>query len=699
MAVWFLRVLGVPQLHLWDSPDAGEVRFRYRDTWLLLASLVLEERPLLRETLLWRLGHDQATMGKERLRLRLNDLRHGNSAPLKPGQFAGGIGSENLLTQGATVQLRPGSVTTDVTQIRTALAQAPHLSNLSQRRDCLWKAARLLRGPFLEGYTSPSEGDLWLEQQRLEADRLTAELWLSLGKVLDAMGERRGAFDATRRAYALRPDHPETLEFLLDLTEGAQEWEELRLLTHPTNMDSLLPYLSELAQREVPLTVSEERALEEAVRVRLSQLALSTITQLYHISGFPQAFTAAQAEAICGLHEEALQHLKQVFPLQCQGQRYTFLPTLRDILQRLAPPALRAAFRSVHAAYFYEDSYRQTTHEEHLTRGADDAINLTLAVEWFLAQGPSLSGLFFLCYFWDFVPDQARLPERRARCEAYLNEALLTLPPEQAVHASHHLATLAIDRGQFSKAMACLRFGLEKLQPTNPHLLRSLLIAAHHAAEDTIVEEVAMLLEDTSSRAHWQPYDQIRFEVDIHMLLADNKGARQRFREAWEHHERAFSLQKQQVPAEYNAPALLWEQRAWLLEGLGREKEAEPCWDRAFHDYTQANNRAGMAACYAAMGKRLSQTGWSHLGESLVRQALQWLHELDNPGAVAATKGVLGDVLLAQGQVAEAHALYEDGLRYWQAQKHPRWIEKFEVRLAHYEKTLGKMQATTGERQ
>ena len=46
-------------------------------------------------------------------------------------------------------------------------------------------------------------------------------------------------------------------------------------------------------------------------------------------------------------------------------------------------------------------------------------------------------------------------------------------------------------------------------------------------------------------------------------------------------------------------------------------------------------------------------------------------------------------MLAAKGEIEAARTLYEEGLAFWQAKKHPHWIRRFEQRIQRLDSRLG----------
>ena len=685
MASWYLSVMGSPILIDQNADPDRQVRFRYRDTWVLLASLVLEPGTNRREALILRLALDGEQTGRDKLRFRLNDLRHGAPNRQKNSQSFCGIGATSVLADTETVALHRGLVRSDFQDVEAALELAAQLATPEQRVTCLRDAAALLRGGFLEGYELPGEGDGWLERMRFEAERLSAEVWLQLAHALDATGERRGAFDAARKAYVLRPEHPETLELLLDLSDGAREHEEVLQLSKRLGVEKLLPCLEELERDGVSLTITEESVLREAIRVRLAQLSQEVTRGLKAISGFPQAFTASQALAICDLSVETLERITRAFPLRKEENRYALLPAIRAAFQSTLSEQERQHFHERHSLYWCTTISSPEAHDFRKVARQEDKENLKLAASWYLKHAPQREGVIFLQYYWHSHNYPCSASEVK-QSEAYLQRAMEELTQDTAQLASQLLGSLAVHRQDFSQAIFWLRVAVERFSSISETSWIELLIASHHAQQDEVFDETLIYIPDL--KVLWE-------RVQLHFHIAENRRARHRFTEALEHNDIALEMQKTLDTLKphngtlHGTLPVLWGQRGSILQALKRVEEAEHCWDTALIGYEVHKNQGGIAECYQALGQLAAQSGRVGLGISLVQQAIATFAEVGNEGAVAAAQGTLGDILRARGEIKEARSLYEKGLAFWKERDHPRWIEIFEARLAKSEVVSG----------
>jgi len=684
MPLWYLQVLGTPLLT--PSGDSSPpVRFRYRDTWVLLASLALDPAMSRRDSLIHRLALDNKSQGKDKFRFRLNDLRHGAPQRGKSEEAFCGIGLDNVRTEGERVWLSPGVVTTDLQEVARVLQEARPLG-AALKAECLRRVVTHLRGGFLEGYELVGSGDGWLEQMRFEAERLAAEVWLELARALDQVGERRGAFEAVRKAYTLRPETPEVLELLLDLAEGAHEQEEILSLSKRLGVEVLLPRLEALEREGQTLTVSEEIALREAVQTRLSQLSTKTVVDLKVLSCFPQEFTIEQAQAIAQVTPETLERIRHAFPLRREGEYYSLLPVLQMVLRQGVVPEAHEAFRERHAKYFFAllgtgEVSKKAHSADWVVRLRREEGHLIAAIRWFTEHPPSRQGLVLIQASLHWTNGSSRVKAVVKECKGYLQAAFETLTGDTARLAAELLGGLAIHYRDFTEAVYWLRITLEQFEQPDQHAWLAILIATHHAQQDALFDTIAeLILTQGSLRNSMEPSVYLRFKEAVLHQITENYAARGRLTEALEHNRSCFALcQKlgiEPLPSR-------WAQRGNILARQGQWGEAESCWDKALLGYEALGDRGGVAECYRELGILSVQQGRHGLGISLVRQAIHMFEEVGNEGAVAASQGVLGDILLGQGKLEEAQQLYQAGFAFWKEQGHARWIEKFASRMTH----------------
>ncbi len=683
MARWYLQILGTPQLASLNSEQGETVRFRYRDTWLLLTSLALEPQLNRRDALIHRLGFESKTFAKETFRLRLHDLRHGAAQRKESDPKYCGIGQASLLTEGEVVALAPGAVTTDLQELEEVLCTGRLLTTPKERIACLKRGTVLLRGPLLDGFDAALYPDPWLETLRFRADRLASELWLLLAQELDTVGERRSAFDAARKAYTLSPENPETLELLLSLAEGVRERDEVVQLSKQLGVEGLFSRLEELEKDGQALTISEENALLEAVKLRLSQLSQAASFALKQIACFPQDFTAEQAAAVASVSPEILERLVKAFPLRKSHGRFSLLPALRRALKSLLTETEIQRFAESHAQFFSAlvDSWHTSgiEREPFRARMEGERDNLFTALLWFQTRPVSYAGVGLILGIWFWLGGVPEIRLALHPLNPYLEAAVEKLSGYEAAIAAELRGNFAMDQQDFPRALHWFLMTQKHFTQDPTHFF-FILLSAHHAAQDEVFDHYADLILNHFPIPSMTAENKARFLETIHCHVATNHSARQNYDKALEHNERAFSLRRELGLSEDSSPPL-WGQRATILWGLGRVEESEQCWDQALKGYEAQKNLGGVAECYQEIGRLASLKGQGGLGVSLLRQAIVLFEESGNPGAVAAAEGTLGDICLELGEYEKARVLYEKGLSYWQAQNHPRWTERFEKRL------------------
>ena len=114
----------------------------------------------------------------------------------------------------------------------------------------------------------------------------------------------------------------------------------------------------------------------------------------------------------------------------------------------------------------------------------------------------------------------------------------------------------------------------------------------------------------------------------------------------------------------------------------GHYDEARALLDRSLRIRQKKAEHNGEAGCLAALGQLAYEEAQYALARQFLGQAAQSFAALGKTPARAEVLGQLGDVALAEGEVAEAEKYYGEGLAVWKAEKQDFWIGKFLVRQA-----------------
>ena len=284
-----------------------------------------------------------------------------------------------------------------------------------------------------------------------------------------------------------------------------------------------------------------------------------------------------------------------------------------------------------------------------------EPVNLALAAAWYLEEPPLRQGLVYLQQYWHEAGGYPTTVDATRQCRVYLKHALEELAPGDAVLAAELLGRLALKLEDFTEALHWFRVSVGHFGATLYHPWRDLLIAAHHAAQDEIFDEVIQSFP-LENKQFWEC-------ADIMFHVAENQMARRHFAEALQYNEKACAFHWKAGRTEDDVPVLIG-QRAMIFQGLGSVAEAERDWDRALLGYEAQGNRGGVAECYHELGRLAARNGRVGLGISLVQQAISTFEETGNIGAVAATQGTLGDIFLECGQREKARTLFEKGLAF-----------------------------------
>ena len=114
----------------------------------------------------------------------------------------------------------------------------------------------------------------------------------------------------------------------------------------------------------------------------------------------------------------------------------------------------------------------------------------------------------------------------------------------------------------------------------------------------------------------------------------------------------------------------------------GHYDEARTLLDRSLRIRQKKAEHNGEADCLAALGQLAYEEAQYALARQFLGQAAQSFAALGKAPARAAVLGQLGDVALAEGELAEAEKCYGEGLAIWKEEKHELWIGKFLTRQA-----------------
>ena len=653
------------------------------------------------------LATDPKTSSREKIAARLWPNSPGPLNNLRPVLFflRKAVGPDMLVEEGDTLRLAPGALITDLSEIANACDRA-------KRSDCPEKRAEILRemdlrlnGDFLEGFEEATDAtDRWLSVTRQWATELTDEATRLLADALTEVGDARGAAEVRRRVYGIIEPAP--------------------VPKRPPTFRDLLPHWEALHRDGLMLTPREERLASATLSAELTKLPESLRRGFCRLSVFPQSFTARQAERIAQVDANALARLRASCLVWDEATligsddapRFFLLPALRRAAWRRLTSGEQQSIRERHAHYFYQfegDGWPERNSEQPRLWGRVEFANYTAAVNFFLEREATDEVVIF---YTNVNHATADLPwaqqEICQRIADYLETTVQqSLSPLSAYNLTESLAHIAVTRSDFSGAACWFRRAVEYwelvtgthhqdvgMQPSEwrsnlVSQLTGLLTTAHHAGDDAAFDEVKEL---SLRLLPTLPDPQIALLIQVNMLylFAENGYARGNLEQALEANTARFGLLPELFRltpwrADY-LPAAHY-QRGLILSRLGRIEDALAALDTALTGFREWGERGthGVADCLQEMGIALAEQGLFSVARENIERAIAIYSERDNANSRVAALGSLGDVALRQGRHEEAHALYTEGREHWQAQNHPRWIQKFTDRLARLEETPG----------
>lgn len=527
-------------------------------------------------------------------------------------------------------------------------------------------------------------------------NRFVAETCLELACALEQIGDRRGALHAASRALALE-DTPQAREAVLRLTaQTTPEALDACLEEHPDPVVAL----KRLLKREedpTPLTLREERAVARTLQTVLDSLPAPLSKAFAALTIFPQPFLPEQAQSIAQVEGADLEAFREAGLLQtivrAERVRYTMAMTVRDWARRRVPAAKLQYLSRVHKDYFTRLAVEDFPGVGEIKR--QEVWNLKQCADWYLSQPPTKTGMeviletcrhaLHLCFDASHPASHHCLPDIRACC-SYFQRLLPELIADERAFIACAMSGLAIHHQDYDEAIRWCRYMLDCSLPQetrdktelgkmlSDRILMQLLGAAHHRNRDDLFDQAVALAERININ-----YLPLVEQNEFYYILAENRMARGQWQAALEANACVLELRiahkfKTHLPAAYY-------QQGCILYRLGEEQEASAAWNRALAGFREQTEAHGVADCLQRLGLLFARQGQGPVGLVMVEQAIALYERLDARPGRAAALGTLGDLYALEGDTVRARALWQEGLVYWETEKHERWIAAFRQRL------------------
>jgi DNA-binding SARP family transcriptional activator len=707
---WSVNLLGVPSA----SRGGGGARLRSKETWAVLASLLLPESlngghrhfphppPCSRGTLALRFWGDSRNSPRACLRQSLASLRTAFDA-------------DCFLSVGERqdVQVRPNCFVTDIERMLASYHAALLAPSPEERVRHLTEAEGEIRGELLEGCVEPGDaGEMWLLNRRAD---VRTKIVLVLTALLDALteqGNRNAALDVARRALQFHPADTDLRRRAWELAVATGQEDALREIE---GAEGLGDAVARLRHRNADtLTPREGRLFGSLFLAQVSQLPADLREPFGRLSVLPGPFTARQARVICHVPKAALEALART-PLvdreegdgSASGGRY-FLPgVVRDAALRELPAATRNRLSGRLAAYCHDyvsgvmaaqsekppppfetaeraEPFFRAALEWHFTRmKRHQEATITKLIE--IVGRLPLLGLSGLAR--EAVPHLRR---------ASLDEAIPLPLRHYMVRVAGNTLFLSYDHGGviefLTRAIAMENALADSFPPEERMLCHAALAIAHHYAGDS----PAALTYLREAQAHHEQTgrvvlvaESLRVQAEILNHLGEYEGALRAC-------ERALVLRRAicedtsaAVVARHEvADALFWE--GSTLFRLGRFGESTDSIREALSIWQETENATGIGHCLRLLGRLRAEEGVfgeakAHLHHSIL------IHEgTGSAGCRIAAVEALADVLLREGKHAKAKPLYGECLAHHAAQQppHPDKVERFTQQVARCDEAV-----------
>jgi DNA-binding SARP family transcriptional activator/predicted negative regulator of RcsB-dependent stress response len=702
--VWHVFLLGDLRAERGDT-ETGTVcvtaaELRERRAGLLLAYLLLHERPQLREELADMFWPDAGSSdhARKNLTMTFGALRRALGLPT-------GTRDDNDLFFEAdryTIGLRPGVFWCDVAQFDALQSAIRSPRSPAHARSVLSEAVDLYGGPLLPGVY-----DTWALDARERLAEEHAATITKFAELLETEGDCAGALALAENALKQNRNRPELRRLALRL-HGAcgrspstlpYAWRDVD--DEEDALPDLLQTVLRQRQRngnshgEKEALVSSPLAL--AVHNTIAALAEQEKRLLCRLAFFEGSVTTEQAATICRVPrtQERLESLCRARLVFCDKEtgRYRLSHTARQVAIAMLTRTERDALARRQAAFFVRLAKTARVEWDQtparaiaLLRAEEAQLCQILNRDWERSHTETevATELLWLLHFFrrDLEIISTQADAWIIRAASTVEDGSAKLPMLRRDQVLRMAADLAVKQGDLSRAVALLRRAVvyvrEATANHGPHLegnaayladnLNYIGMAAHHGEDfDTALaafDEAEQLVVG-------------RQNVVLPGLTLGNKGDTLlylgRTDEAQACFEQALSLLRTgNAAAPHVATALyrlaqLWHQR-------GEYGQARRLANQALSLRREYGDQLAAVDCLRLLGAMQAEQGFFAEAETLLEHCRDTLMQRGELATRAAVVGCLGDCALWQGKKERAAEFYDEALDFWRAKGHTGWV-------------------------
>jgi tetratricopeptide (TPR) repeat protein len=666
VAEYILSLIGAPSLKIMGTTVNDEITFRYRDTWTLLATLVLDPADTNRDLLVARLGLDSGgSNGRNKLRLRLDDLRNGSRNIV--GVSHKGIGSAVIVASRNSVKLVDGTISTDIDFVQRTLIEASTTTDVTEAKNLLQSCVPLLRGNFLDGISEEKVDSEWFDRWRQYVKSLTAEVWMLYGNILKHEGRIPDAFDAFRRAYLANPIDSDAIAEILSSTAVTTD---RPLVDRSVPLDALIPRLEVSTESNQQLTEIDENLIKAAVSDRLRQLSSTTQHSVMLLATIPVSVSVDDAVDILNASKVSIVRAVESFSFSIRDDVIMIQPVVRDALRQLTERATILLAERLFLSHHY-NKWNLQGRPEILLECPDICTSIAKCI---IANAHSVDVQYLL----RLVQGANSFDQSASVTELFRYLSLRTPESLHEVTGIVQLQIYVLTRCQRYKEAVDLF--INHCSTNNSNFVTDWytpLLASHHGERHKDFVTIKQLYFD-------QTHSDANQMFQVYQIMAEHSLSNKDYASAREYNDQAMECYRVLFPKQQMHGRLL-TQHAYLSQICCTPLEQLHHWDVALMRHQSDLNYEAQAECLREIAIIHEVNGHFALARSVLDQAIRFCDESGKPDAMSVCLAILARIKVKTGLVADGFALLTQVKNYWQQKGHRNWTDHFSEQLSELE--------------
>lgn len=663
MADFILSLIGPPVIRFEPFAPERRISFRYRDTWTLLASLVLDPLDSDRDLLVTRLGLDETDRnGRNKLRLRLDDLRYGSRNAIGPS--SSGIGEDRIDASRHRIKLNAGSVSTDIEFIQRSLLEASNTTDIDTIKAILQQCFPLLRGDFLEGVVSDRTDQEWFGRWNHCVRSLTSEVWMLYGNALKNEGKSIEAFDAFRRAYLANPVDSDAIAEILSSPAISAD---VPLIERPMSLEALVPKLITATDSNKRITVVDHELVLASVADRLRQLSPTTQQCIKNLASIPIPVSLVKASQILNIPHTTIAKAVESISCTVNADYIMIHPVVIEALRQQTDSDAKVKVERQFLNYMLGEWYAMGSPHRFTEQSTDCYAIVACVVN--NNHDVDLRYLERLVHNTDCIG----ITESAENLFRYLDTFSSTHPihPSAVVGIKVYVLTVCQRYSEVVEIFINYCDHNDHLSVTDWY---TPLLACHHGELESSFDIISAMYFDLKARDSYELFQIYQISAENSLSRADYINARKYNDQAMEN----FKLACPSVPMH----GRLLTQHAYISQYEGQTNfDLLKLWDSALAMHQHENNFEAQAECLREMAKIGLELGYIGMATSHIDLAIRLCEKCDKQDAKSVCQGVLAQIKLKTGSTTDGVALLTQVRDYWLCKGHKKWTQYFTNQL------------------